>query len=374
MSRCKVLHVITSINRGGAENHLYDLVKLQIERGLDVSVAYLKGDGYWRQRLESLGATVYPLKLKHFGEISPIIRLRKVLSVEHHDIVHAHMPPAELYTRLALLGKSIPLIVSKHNIEPFCKYPFDGLLGRWVIRRADNVIAIAKAVSQFVQKPPYRVPSDKVSTIYYGLDIGPYQSVEGYRVTNLKRQLGIPKDAYLVGTVARLTKQKSLHTLIKAFARFDNEYQKSARLLVVGRGELEQKLKRLTHKLGIAQKVIWAGFRKDIPVVMNALDLFVLPSLYEGLGLVLLEAMAAGTPVVASRVGPIPEVVAEGKTGELFDVGNEVALCELIHKFSSETLRNKYGMEGPSWVNRHFSLDTMAEKTLNIYKSLCVVS
>ena len=100
----KIFHVITTLNRGGAENHLFALVRGQISRGLQVEVAYLKGDGYWKKELQQLGVAVHELELRCYGDVWPLIRLRKLLSASNPDIVHAHMPPAELYARVALIG------------------------------------------------------------------------------------------------------------------------------------------------------------------------------------------------------------------------------------------------------------------------------
>ena len=126
-------------------------------------------------------------------------------------------------------------------------------------------------------------------------------------------------------------------------------------------------MKNRTIELGIQEKVIWAGFREDIPVVMNALDLFALTSEYEGLGLVLLEAMSASKPVVASNISAIPEVVSDGITGILFTPKNSVALAEAFKLLEDKEVRLRFGIAGREKVKTHFTLDKMIAQTLAIY-------
>ena len=145
----KVLHVITGLNRGGAESHLVELVRHQCASGMDVSVAYFRGSGYWTARLEELGAKVHRLGFLFYGDPRPYLGLRRMLKSARFDLLHAHLPPAELYSRVALIGiarTSLPLIVSKHNEAPFYNGPGQGVLCRWVARRAEWVIAISDAV------------------------------------------------------------------------------------------------------------------------------------------------------------------------------------------------------------------------------------
>src|SRR4030095_7545407 len=117
-----ILHVITGIDRGGAENHLFDLVRHQRASGMAVTVAYLRGNGYWAAPLRALGAEVQPLGLRFYGELKPLVRLGWLLRRTEFDLVHAHLPPAELYVRLALLGinrQTVPVLITKHNEERF---------------------------------------------------------------------------------------------------------------------------------------------------------------------------------------------------------------------------------------------------------------
>ena len=157
MKPLHVLHTITGIERGGAENHLFDLVKHQLASGMRVTVAYLRGQGYWAPTLRKLGARVDFLKLRFYGDPRPLNLLRVILAETKFDLIHAHLPPAELYTRVALAVRgddSTPLLISKHNDCPFHpSLPGERAIGRWVARRAKMVIAISEAVHRYMTGP-----------------------------------------------------------------------------------------------------------------------------------------------------------------------------------------------------------------------------
>lgn len=365
----KILHVITTVNRGGAENHLVELVRGQIGQGLQVTVAYLKGDGYWAAELRDLGARVESLRLTYYGEPAPVWRLRDLIRQCKPDIIHAHMPPAELYARLALmfLRSSSVLVISKHNDEPFYRGLGQRVVGAWVARRAAYMIAISDAVNNYARNH-LSMPIERVVTVHYGIDPHPFRQVEDERRRALRAEWGVPTGAWVIGTVARLVPQKALHVLLTGYAQYRLRARHPSRLVLVGRGPLESELKALAQQLKITDEIVWAGFREDIPVVMNAFDIFALTSLYEGFGLVLLEAMAAARPVVATAVSAIPEVVKDGETGILCKAGDAENLAQAFDRLEDESARERMGRAGLQRAESEFTLSCMVEKTLGIYK------
>ena len=365
----KVLHVITTINRGGAENHLIELVRTQAQQGLVVMVAYLKGDGYWATTLREFGVRVEPLGLTRYGDLSPILKLRVLIRSVAPDIVHAHMPPAELYTRLALLllYPAPVMVISKHNDEPFFRGPGQRAMGGWVARRATRMIAISDAVNAYARNH-LNMPADRVTTVYYGIDPRPYEQIRDSQRQDVRAEWSIPPGAWVIGTVARLVPQKALHVLLNAYAQYRAQARQASRLVLVGRGPLETGLKALSSQLGLDNEIIWAGFREDIPVVMKAFDAFVLTSSYEGFGLVLLEAMAAARPVVASRVSAIPEIVQDGMTGLLCESADHVGFGHALLRLEEAEVRVILGNAGHDRALTHFTLERMAEATLAVYK------
>src|SRR5215213_4825860 len=188
----RILHVVTTLDRGGAENHLVDLALAQVDRGADVAIAYLKGDGYWAKRLSTAGVRVEPLGLKRYGAIAPLIALRSLFRDYVPDLIHAHLPPAELYTRAALLppGAGQPLLITKHNDEPFYPGPGHDLVCRWVMQRACRAIAISNAVKRYSREQAGLADS-RMRTVHYGIDSRPYETVEASARQALHAEWGI---------------------------------------------------------------------------------------------------------------------------------------------------------------------------------------
>lgn len=364
----KILHVITGIDRGGAEGHLLELVKHQRASGRAVAVAYLRGQGYWAETLRKLGVEVHSLGLRFYGDPRPWLRLRQIVRRSAFDLLHAHLPPAELYARLALLGLDalLPVVITKHNEERFSPGPGQKLLGRWVGGRARQVIAISDAVRRYMIGSALGLEAGKVSTIYYGIDAAPFAAVRAGETAAVRKQWGLAEDALAIGFVGRLVGQKDIDTLLRAFALFAARCA-PARLVIVGTGALEARLRQRAEELGVSSRVVWAGFRDDIAAVMSAFDIFALTSVYEGLGVVLLEAMASSVAVAATRVGAIPEVVADGETGFLVGPREPAALAAAFDRLSDGALRAQFGEAGRRRVLREFTLGRMRQATDEIY-------
>lgn len=358
----KVIHIITTINLGGAENHLFDLVKEQRSVGKEVAVAYLKGDHYWKEKYESLGVQVYFLnvpnsRIPFSGDV-----LRNVIRTFNPNIVHAHMPPAELLTRLALfgLGPKYKLIISKHNDERFAEVPFQQAIAKWVSKRAHALICISNAVKKYMGETA-GLNKSKLNLVYYAVDVE--------RFSNAKAAKDLAdSNIFTIGTIARLVPQKSLHTLIEAFAKFKNERPLS-RLVIVGAGPLEQELRGISKSFNVERDIVWTGKRSDVPSVLKTFNIFALTSIYEGFGLVLLEAMAAQVPVVASNVSAIPEVLDYGKAGRLFEVGNVGELTACFSSLASAEEARKISDQAFKRVHEDFSLSRMERETSNIYEA-----
>lgn len=371
MKPLHVLHTITGIERGGAENHLFDLVKHQLASGMRVTVAYLRGQGYWAPALRKLGARVDFLKLRFYGDPRPLNLLRAILAETEFDLIHAHLPPAELYTRVALAVRgddSTPLLISKHNDCPFHRLPGERALGRWVARRARMVIAISEAVNRYMTGPALGLPASQVRTIRYGIDSTPYENVPAEKVAALRREWGVKDDTFVIGFAGRLVEQKAIPKLLEAYSLFFKTAPCDTRLVLAGRGPLNAELRLCVARLGIVDHVVWAGFREDVPVMMRAFDAFALTSVHEGFGLVLVEAMAAERPVIATRSGAIPEVVLEGETGFLANNPPEVA--HALSQLCDPQLRARFGAAGRLRVKERFDLDRMCAETDAAYRDL----
>ena len=350
-----VVHCITTIERGGAENQLYILIKEQIKVGMKVTVIPLKGKPELRDKLILIGAEVSDL-LHNKNLLLQVLILKKFLKGKK-IVLHAHLPRAEL---VSCFAKSInTFIVSRHNSEKFFpKAPnfISRFMSLLVTRNIDKCITISEAVKTFVLSSREISTANKIAVVHYG-----YDSEFMY-----KKDLVQKNSHYVIGTIARLVPQKDHVTLLAAFSRFIKVHPNS-KLMLIGNGDLKNDLVDCSIKLGINEKVLWIDKTKNSYDLLYQMDLFVLPSKYEGFGLVLLEAMQVNVPVIAANNSSIPEVLGKNYVG-LFETGNVDDLLKHMLKFFdnfsnfnlSELYRNNL---------LKFEPNIMQERILLAYKS-----
>jgi glycosyltransferase involved in cell wall biosynthesis len=363
----KILHVITSTQVGGAEKHLLALAKGLHKDGWDCTVAYLKGRPDLNVDYLAAGIPVHPLDLKPWLDAGTLGRLMRLIRQERPDIVHAHLFPAEVYATAAhaLARSGAQLVCTKHNDDDFLVRPHFRFLHCLISRRAARIITISEHVRRYTLRIGTLYPS-RLVTIPYGHDGSSARSMpNGFR-----QELGVGDDTFLVGTVGRLAPQKGQRHLIEAMRSVVAAGQ-NAGLAIVGEGPLRERLEQQVAAAGLIGRVFFAGFRPDAPDLMRAFDVFVLPSLWEGFGLVLLEAMAAARPIVASRVSAIPEVVEDGVSGLLVPPGDARALAEAVLTLRNDaTRRARLGTAGAERLRREFTLERVVERTTEVYRAV----
>lgn len=366
----RIQHLITTLGVGGAEKHLLLLTAGQVARGHEVFVTYFKGDGELTDDFERVGVTVSALPM---GAVSSLPRTRKqlvaLLAERRPDVVHTHLLKADALGAMAVpkLGPDAPvLIASKHNDErALLRWPVSvvhGLLSKRVAR----TIALSKHVERFVVRHG-RVPADRITQIYYGID--PTSMRPTRPRDDVRAELDLPADARVLVCVGRLAPQKDHPTLLRAMTQLPDDVV----LLLVGGdpfGQGEQRLRALADELRLGDRVRFVGIRSDVPDLLGASDLFVLPSLWEGLGLVFLEAMAASVPIVATTVSAIPEVVEDGESGWLVEPSDPDALAGAIGAaLDDPDERRRRGEAGAARLADRFGLARMIDETLAVYEA-----
>lgn len=366
----RILHVITSLDRGGAEAHLVDLIQRQLRAGHAVTCAYLKGQGGWAPTLEAAGARVHPLGLKTYGDPGPVMRLRRLAPAFAPEVAHLHLQPAELYGAVAFAGAGRPVrVISRHNLGRFYKGPASQGLERWAVAKADRVIAISEAAAARVREVSPRYPTERLQVVPYGVDLTPHARDPGSARHRLRREWGLAPDIFVFGTVSRLIESKRVDVLIDALALLRAQRPDAdIRLVVVGDGPVRAALEARVAGKGLTSAVTFAGLRSDVPDCLAAFDAFAFASVTEGFGLVLLEAMAARLPVLATDLPPMSDIVREGETGLLAPPADPVANARAMARLIDDpALRAKLASAGRACAEAH-SLDLMAERIEAIYR------
>lgn len=364
----RVLMVVTTLDVGGAEKHLLLLAQGLFERGVHVDVAYLKGNGTLVGAFERLGARVTKIAFEGKGQLVGAVRgLAAAIRAGNYDVVHTHLLKADVLGAAACaLARHGCLVASKHNEEQVLKRSLVGFVHGLVSRRARRVIALSDYVLEFVATAG-RCPRDRLRRVYYGLDPSRFERGDAEAV---RRELGLAPTTHVALCAARFHPQKDHATLFRAARRL-LDAGVDFRLLLAGDDPfygLRPGFERLARELGVADRILFLGVRHDIQNLLAAADLFVLPSLYEGLGLVFLEAMSASRPVVSTAATAIPEVVVHDSTGLLVPVGDDAALAAAWSRLARDpALRQRFGAAGRARVDALFLLPRMIDETLSVY-------
>lgn len=368
----RVLHVVTSLDVGGAQKHLLSLVKGLRERGHTADVAFFKNPTL-REEFLATGAELFDLSTRRTFSPLLIPRLARILVRGRYQIVHTHLLKADSYGALAgVLARTPVILASKHNDEIALRNPRVATVHGLLSRLDQRVIVLSDYVGRYVASVG-KVDPARIDRVYYGVRPATTATMEdGAR---LRAELGIPGNAPLVATVGRLMEQKGLVYLLQAMEILRDRLPE-ARLLMVGdsqdgRDGYKTDLLRQWEAMGLQERVIFTGVRNDVPAVMQAIDLFAMASLWEGFGLVFLEAMAAARPIVATEVSAIPEVVEDGVTGLLVPPRDPRALAEaMLRLLTDRECAAAMGQAGLLKLKQQFSEDKMVESIEQIYYQL----
>jgi len=268
------------------------------------------------------------------------------------------------YGSIASWVTRVPMIATVHGKHYYGDRWRRRMAYRFVARRALRMVAVAEDIRRFLIDR-IGVPREKVRTVYNGIDIKTACSEEdGLRV---RRELGIRETTPVLGTIANLYPVKGHTFLLKAAAEVAKAVPQAVWLLA-GRGQLLGELQDEAHQLGIADRVRFLGFRDDPAALLQAMDVFILPSLSEGLPVAVLEAMAAGKPVVATDVGGNRELIVDGRMGFLVPPRDPGTLAaRTITLLTDKSLADRYAAEGQARVREEFSLERMVSAYEKLY-------
>jgi len=365
----KIFYLITELERGGAEILLLDLVKALPKEKFDIKVGYLRGQGTLSDEFKANNIDVTFFNIRSRFDIIGIFKLVNFLKRHCFDIVHTHLIDADIFGCIAAKIAKVPVIVStKHNTDTFRKKKMPAVwLDTFLANNSTKVIAVSAAVKDFLIKFQ-KINPNNIEIIHNGVDLRKINRT--IDIKQAKTALGINPDDHVVGCIARFDEQKGHRYLVEAMDKVSAKI-KHVFFVFVGVGELEAKIKERINQLNLNDKVKFLGQRDDINNILSALDVFVLPSVWEGLGIVLLEAQAACLPVVATKVDGIVEVVKDGVTGLLVPAKDAQSLAAaIINLIEDHDKACRYGKNGREFVSQNFSIEKMTKKIETLYHNL----
>lgn len=359
----RVVYLSHAYMVGGAEEMVLNLVRHLPER-YQPTVVCIHRAGPIGEEIARTGVPFTVLGLKP-GISRPldVLKLRDALHALQPTIVHTFLLTGSLYGRFAAMMAGVPVVIGTEvNIYEH-KRPSHARAERWLMRGTDAVIASAASVKDFYVKQVAADPA-KVEVIYNAVD---WSQLETTMTRDACRAvLGVPRDAVAAAIIARLTEQKAHRVLFEAMAQHAG--LRNLHLIVVGDGELRDELRRRAESLGIDTRVYFTGARRDLGNILSAVDVFTMPSLWEGLPLSLVLAMGAGLPVVATRVAGIPEVIEDSVSGLLVPPGDTGALGDALARLAADAgLRQSLGERARRFVLPRFGVEQYVASITNLY-------
>ena len=355
------LHIDTARTwRGGQNQVLVTVLGLRSAGHRAMLVAHPNGE--LRTRAAE-GLELLPLAPRTEMDLSAAWRLSRALKQLRPDVVHAHDPHAVAMSALALSmstqPKRAPLVASR-RVDFRLK---GNALSRWKYDQVDCFICASEAIRQMLIADG--IAEARTVTVHEGIDLA---RVGAAPRAALHQELWLPHDAPIVGNVAALVPHKGQRHLIDAAVQV-LRHEPDARFIIVGEGELRPALEHQIRQHHLEKHVMLTGFRPDVLSLHKAFDIFVMSSVTEGLGTSLLDAMACGKPVVATRTGGIPEVVRDGETGLLVPPRDHDAMAAaIVQLLQDRALRERMGAAGLARVQKQFNAEAMVKETLRAYR------
>jgi len=372
--RIRLLKFITLFAIGGTEQQVVNLAKGLDDTKFELHLACLKRTGQLLDHMDKLERA--PLceyninNLYNLRAARERLRFASYLRKNLIEIVHGYNFYPNMFAVPAARLARVPVVIASIRDMGAYLTPMQQRVQQLVCRFAHSVVVNAEAIRQWLIAQGY--PAEKITVIRNGIDASLF---EGRRGDGLRQELGLPARASLVAVISRLSPSKGLEYFLQAAALLAAG-KEDLRFLIVGEAApwdtgYRDQLQAYTARLGLERRVVFTGLRLDIPEVLSEVAVSVLPSLTEGLSNVLLESMAAGVPVVATRVGGNPEAVAEGVTGFLVPPRDPAALASAVQRLLDDAgLRARFSAASRRRVAQHFSIGAAIRETEGLYHRL----
>ncbi|AMA72036.1 hypothetical protein ACH33_03710 [Aneurinibacillus sp. XH2] len=371
MSKMKILHAIGGGEFGGAEQHILELLEILSRHSVDPVVVCFY-NATFAEELRKRNIRVIVLDTYGRFDFRLVKGLVRVFQEEKPDLIHSHGVKANFFCRIA--ARSLPRVPIVTTIHSVLRYDYPNPLAYflasrmelWTRKWNDHYIAISNSIKQSLESDG--VKPEEITLIHHGIPIEEFAIEED--VATIRRELGIPENAFVIGTVSRLVAVKGLNDLMQAFILLAKDYP-HIHWLVIGDGPEKTVLQNMAREANVSERVHFAGFRKDVPRCLQAMDTFISPSYSEGLGLSLLEAMAAKKPVISTMVGGISDFLVDYLNGLVISTKNPEEIRQnVVILMEDEGLRTKLAEAGYKTVKEEYTLTHMAMKTKELYRKL----
>ena len=365
----RIFHLIKGLGRGGAEKLLSEGVRYRNRDKFDYGYGYFLN---WKNALvsdlEESGSEVFCFDCNSAAAILlSSRRLAKFLQNWKADLIHCHLPLAGIAGRLAGRMAGIPVLYTEHNVQERY-HPLTRRLNLWTWKWQRSVVAVSSEVAESIRS--VKDSGVAVRVVQNGIAADTFVPSETDRIT-VRQDLNIPPDAPVIGTVAGFRKQKKLTDWLKAASLIRQKFPHS-HFLIIGDGPLRSSLEAEVQKLRLSDVVHFTGVQQNVIPFYSAIDVYMISSVFEGLPIALLEAMAMQLPVVTTPAGGIPEVVVDGQTGFLVDFGFPQKLADQVALLiENRDLARSLGKAGRAVIEQRFSIQRMVTELEDLYLEVC---
>lgn len=356
----KVLHVIDRLPPDGAERLLLEIM-CNRSTNFQFDVLCLVEGGELQPAFEAIGVKVHVLQKRRAVDIPFMMSLLRFLRQHRPDVVHTHLFTADLWARCAAWLVGIPAIFSTVHSTNAWKSKLHWWLDRLLASPSQKVIGCAENVSEMLIEQG--IPASKVVCIPNGVDLKRMSEAPSL---SLQDTFSIQENVPLICLVGRYHAAKGHLALLPVLSTLASRHR--FHCLFIGEGELREDIEQAVEQLALSEFVTLTGYREDVPSIMKACDIMVMPSVWEGLPMALLEGMACELAVVASRVGGIPDVVSDAEDGLLYDQGDASALEAALERLlSDQTFRTQLGDAAANKVRNHYSAAVVQQQYEALY-------
>lgn len=356
------MQLVLSLSPGGTERLVIEIVRA-LQSRIDSVVCCLDEPGAWAGELTALGVPVVSLGRAPGFHPRLSMRLARIMRERGIDLVHCHHYSPYVYGLLAARLTNVELVFTEHGRLTDGKPSRKRALVNPVLSLfGGRIYAVSNDLKQHMVKEGF--PARRIHVIYNGIEPG--ERADGIQRAEARRELGVADDAFVVGTVGRLDPVKNLTAMLDAHALLLARHP-AATAVIIGDGLERSRLEAKAADLGITHAVQFVGYRRDVRALMPAFDLYLNCSSFEGVSLTVLEAMAAGLPVIATPVGGNPEVVVDQETGLLVRGGAGPLADAMSRLLSDPARRREMGDAGRRRVQHHFSLNQMVDSYAAAY-------